>query len=141
MALKRKGYDVSFKLKAIECAEKKSKEATAREFNVDPSWMSVIEGYAKCMVANKRRPGVDAWPRLNAGVRGVLKETNARALILGNTLSLYLIAIYYVFYIYLPKSVPVSGLLLLFIQEVLVGPFEFFCKMPTTCTLLLNPFC
>ena len=30
---KRKSYDVSFKLKAVECAEKKSKEAAAREMN------------------------------------------------------------------------------------------------------------
>ena len=32
---KRKAYDVSFKLKAMECAEKKSKEAAAREMGVD----------------------------------------------------------------------------------------------------------
>ena len=32
------------------------------------------------MVGNKHRPGVDAGPRLNAGVRGVLKEINAWAL-------------------------------------------------------------
>ena len=29
-------YCVSFKLKAVETAEKKSKEAAAREFGVDP---------------------------------------------------------------------------------------------------------
>ena len=45
----------------------------------------------------------------------------------------------YVFYIYLPKSVPVSGLLLLFMLEALVESFEFFCKMPANCTLFLNP--
>ena len=33
---KRKSYRVSFKLKAVEMAEKKSKEASAREFGVDP---------------------------------------------------------------------------------------------------------
>ena len=33
---KRKSYDLSFKLKAIESAEKTSKESAAREFNVDP---------------------------------------------------------------------------------------------------------
>ena len=38
---------------------------------------------------------------------------------------LYLIAIYYVFYINYPKSVPASGLLL-FIQEVLLGAHEVF---------------
>ena len=32
---KQKSYDVSFKLKAVECAEKKSKEAAAREMGVD----------------------------------------------------------------------------------------------------------
>ena len=32
---KRKAYDVSFQLKAVECAEKKSKEAAAREMGVD----------------------------------------------------------------------------------------------------------
>ena len=32
---KRKSYDVSFKLKAVECAEKKSKLAAAREMGVD----------------------------------------------------------------------------------------------------------
>ena len=32
---KRKSYDVSFKLKAVECAEKKSKKAAAREMGVD----------------------------------------------------------------------------------------------------------
>ena len=32
---KRKAYDASFKLKAVECGEKKSKEAAAREMGVD----------------------------------------------------------------------------------------------------------
>ena len=35
MSAKRKSYCVSFKLKAIETAEKKSKEAAARESGVD----------------------------------------------------------------------------------------------------------
>ena len=35
MAQKRKSFDVSFKLKAVETAEKRSKEAAAREFGVD----------------------------------------------------------------------------------------------------------
>ena len=68
MAQKRKGYDVSFKLKAIECAEKKSKELVAHEFNVNLSSISIIGGCAKSMVGNKHRPGVDAGPRLNARV-------------------------------------------------------------------------
>ena len=73
---RRKGYDVSFKLKAIEGVEKKFKEATALEFYVDPSWMSVIEGCAKCWVGYKPRPGVHAGPRSNAGVRRVYTERN-----------------------------------------------------------------
>ena len=47
----------------------------ACEFNVDLSSMSVIEGCAKCVVANKCQPGVDAGPHLNAGVPGILKNT------------------------------------------------------------------
>ena len=35
MMLKRKCYDVLFKLKAMECAERKSKKAAAREYGVD----------------------------------------------------------------------------------------------------------
>ena len=34
---RRKSYDISFKLKAVESAEKKLKEATAREFFGDDS--------------------------------------------------------------------------------------------------------
>ena len=34
MMSKRKSYDVSFMLKAVECAEKTSKEAAAREMGV-----------------------------------------------------------------------------------------------------------
>ena len=33
---KRKSYDLSFKLKAIESAEKTTNESTVREFKVDP---------------------------------------------------------------------------------------------------------
>ena len=32
---KRKSYNVSFKLKAVECAEKKSKDVATREMGVD----------------------------------------------------------------------------------------------------------
>ena len=32
----RKAYDVTFKLKAVDFAEKESKEAAARQFGVDP---------------------------------------------------------------------------------------------------------
>ena len=35
-AEEKKSYDISFKLKAVETAEKKSKEAAALEFGVDP---------------------------------------------------------------------------------------------------------
>ena len=41
---KRKCYDVSFKLRAVDCAEKRSNEAAAREFGMDakriPVWCS-----------------------------------------------------------------------------------------------------
>ena len=36
MVQKIKSYDIAFKLKAIDSAEKTSKEAAAREYNVDP---------------------------------------------------------------------------------------------------------
>ena len=36
-------------------------------------------------IVYKCRPQIDAWPRLNAEVRGPLKEINARASIQGNT--------------------------------------------------------
>ena len=36
MAQKRKSYDSSFKLEAIETAEKTSKEVAACEFDIDP---------------------------------------------------------------------------------------------------------
>ena len=67
---------------------KEVQEAAACEFNVDLSWMSIIEVCTKCMVGNKRQPGVDAGPRLNAGVQGVLKKINGRAFIPGNTVLL-----------------------------------------------------
>ena len=35
MAQKRKSFDLTYKLNAVEGAEKKSKEAAAREFSVD----------------------------------------------------------------------------------------------------------
>ena len=80
MAQKRKCYDISFKLKAIECAEKESKEAAAH----------VTKGSGECMVGNKRQPGLDAGPCLNARVRGVLKEINTRASIPGSTVHCYI---------------------------------------------------
>ena len=36
-------------------------------------------------IVSKRWPQIDAWPCLNAGVQGHLKEINARASIQGNT--------------------------------------------------------
>ena len=35
-SLRKASYDLTFKLKAVKCAEEKTKEAAAREFNVDP---------------------------------------------------------------------------------------------------------
>ena len=36
MSKRKASYDLTFKLKAVKCAEEKIKEAAAREFNVDP---------------------------------------------------------------------------------------------------------
>ena len=36
MSKRKASYDLTFKLKAAECAEEKTKETAAREFNVDP---------------------------------------------------------------------------------------------------------
>ena len=36
MSKRKASYDLNFKLKAVKCAEEKTKEAAAREFTVDP---------------------------------------------------------------------------------------------------------
>ena len=36
MSKRKASYDLTFKLKAVKCAAEKTKEAAAREFNVDP---------------------------------------------------------------------------------------------------------
>ena len=36
MSKRKASYDLTFKLKAVKCVEEKTKEAAAREFNVDP---------------------------------------------------------------------------------------------------------
>ena len=36
MTKRKASFDLTFKLKAVKCAEEKTKEAAAREFNVDP---------------------------------------------------------------------------------------------------------
>ena len=36
MSKRKVSYDLTFKLKAVKRAEEKTKEAAAREFNVDP---------------------------------------------------------------------------------------------------------
>ena len=41
MMLKRKCYDILFKLKAVEYAERKSKEVAAREYGVDAKCIHV----------------------------------------------------------------------------------------------------
>ena len=51
-----KSYCVSFKLKAVESAEKKSKEAAAREFCVDPKR---VREY-RTLIFYKRRPHLNA---------------------------------------------------------------------------------
>ena len=36
MSKRKASYDLTFKLKVVKCVEEKTKEAAAREFNVDP---------------------------------------------------------------------------------------------------------
>ena len=36
MSKRKASFDLTFKLKAVNCAEEKTKEAAARDFNVDP---------------------------------------------------------------------------------------------------------
>ena len=36
MSKRKASYDLTFKLKAVKCTEEKTKEAAAREFNIDP---------------------------------------------------------------------------------------------------------
>ena len=36
MSKRKASYDLTFKLKEVKCAEEKTKEAAAHEFNVDP---------------------------------------------------------------------------------------------------------
>ena len=67
---KRKSYDLSFKLKAIESAEKMSKESTAREFNVDPrrirEWC-----YQKDKIVAMKKQKKSKRRRLNGGGLGI----------------------------------------------------------------------
>ena len=59
---KRKLYDVSFKLKAVEWAEKKSKEATAREMGVDSK--RIHEWYKqKQVLASLKKKGASSRKR------------------------------------------------------------------------------
>ena len=58
---KRKSYDVSFMLKAVECAEKTSKEAAAREMGVGAKrireWCTMLSFLTE---SGKRKPRLTA---------------------------------------------------------------------------------
>ena len=54
---KRCSYDLSFKLKAIESAEKTSKEAAARQFGVDARRIREWCGQKTKLMALKEKPG------------------------------------------------------------------------------------
>ena len=58
---KRKSYDVSFMLKAVECAEKTSKEAAAREMDVGTKriqeWCTMLSFLTE---SHKRKPRLTA---------------------------------------------------------------------------------
>ena len=76
---KRKSYDLSFKLKAIESAEKISKESAAREFKVDPrrirEWC-----YQDKIVAMKKQKK-SKRRRLDGGGRKAMDEHMEEALL------------------------------------------------------------
>ena len=57
---KQKEYDVSFKLEAVECAEKKSKEAAAREMGMDSK---MIHEWRKQMLASLKKKGASSRKR------------------------------------------------------------------------------
>ena len=68
MSKRKHSYDVSLKLKAVAVAEKKSKEAAAREFSVDPQrireWCSQKEKLAALQKDNKgKRKRLDGGGR------------------------------------------------------------------------------
>ena len=68
---KRKSYDVSFKLKAVECAEKKSKEAAAREMGVDSK--RIREWYKqKEVLASLKKKGTSSRKRQGGAGRKAL---------------------------------------------------------------------
>ena len=73
MSKRKHSYDVSLKLKAVAVAEKKSKEAAAREFSVDPrrirEWCSQKEKLAALQKDNKGKR-----KRLDGGGRKALDE-------------------------------------------------------------------
>ena len=81
MAQKRKkSYDISFKLKAVESAEKKSKEVAAREFGVDAKrfwkWCSQQDQLVAMKQSNKSKRS-----RLAGGGRKVTDKDMEEALL------------------------------------------------------------
>ena len=53
----RKSFDVSFKLKAVEFASKRSKQAAAREFGMDPKCIRVWCSQKEELLALKKKEG------------------------------------------------------------------------------------
>ena len=71
---KRCSYDLSFKLKAIESAEKTSKEAAARQFGVDARRIRERCGQKTKLMALKEKPGNSKRKRLDGGGRKAMDE-------------------------------------------------------------------
>ena len=79
---KKKSYELSFKLKAIESAGKMSKESAACEFKVDPRRIcELCTGISACINYTNNNY---LRSRFNAWVQRALKEINARACIQEN---------------------------------------------------------
>ena len=87
---KRKAYDVSLKLKAVECAEKKGKEAAAREMGVDSK---MIREWCKQkqMLANLKKKGVSSCKRqCGAGLESICMAETKDVLCASHMLSFVL---------------------------------------------------
>ena len=73
MAQKRKSFDLTYKLNAVASAEKKSKEAAAREFGVDAKRIREWCSQKEKLVAMKKK-GKSKRRRLDGGGRKALDE-------------------------------------------------------------------
>ena len=73
MALKRKSFDLTYKLNTVASAEKKSKEAAARQFGVDAKRIREWCSQKEKLVATKKK-GKSKRRRLDGGGRKALDE-------------------------------------------------------------------